>query len=206
MGWWEDHVVPRLVDLTCSQPAILELRREVCEGLAGRLIEVGFGSGLNLEALPAAVTSVDAVEPSDLAWARSAGRRSASPVPVRRIGLTGEDLDAPDAAYDGALVTFSLCTIPDPDRALAELHRVLRPGGVLHFIEHGLAPEEGVRRWQRRLEPVQRRVAGGCHLTRDPEAMVRGAGFAVAGLRHTYFAPGPAKPFGYLSWGSASRT
>ncbi|GAB3255707.1 class I SAM-dependent methyltransferase [Nocardioides dilutus] len=203
MGWWEAHVVPRLVDLTCSQPPIMELRREVCEGLSGRVIEVGFGSGLNLGVLPPEVTSLDAVEPSDLAWKRSAGRRADSKVPVERVGLAGEDLAVGDAAYDAALVTFSLCTIPDPARALAELHRVLRPGGALHFIEHGLAPDEGVRRWQRRLEPVQRRVSGGCHLTRDPEALVRGAGFAVDGVRHTYFAPGPGKPFGYLSWGRA---
>jgi len=206
MGLWENHVVPRMVDLSLSQRPVMELRREVCDGLGGRLIEVGFGSGLNLAALPAAVTSVDAVEPSDVAWARSAGRRSSCPVPVHRIGLVGEDLDAEDATYDAALVTFSLCTIPDPGRALAELHRVLRPGGELHFLEHGLAPDEGVRRWQRRLEPVQRRVAGGCHLTRDPVALVRDAGFALAGARHTYFAPGPGKPFGYLSWGRAART
>jgi SAM-dependent methyltransferase len=206
MGWWVDHVVPRVVDVSLSQPAILELRREVCAGLAGRLVEVGFGSGLNLAALPSTVTSVDAVEPSDVAWARSADRRASSPVPVRRTGLVGEDLDAEDATYDAALVTFSLCTIPDPARALSELHRVLPPGGALHFIEHGLAPDEGVRRWQRRLEPVQRRVSGGCHLTRDPEALVRDAGFTVTEVSHTYLAPGPGKPFAYLSWGRAVRS
>jgi SAM-dependent methyltransferase len=206
MGWWENHVVPRMVDISLSQRPVMELRREVCAGLAGRLIEVGFGSGLNLAALPPTVESVDAVEPSDVAWGRSAGRRSTSPVPVRRTGLVGEDLDAEDASYDAALVTFSLCTIPDPARALAELHRVLVPGGALHFLEHGLAPDEGVRRWQRRLEPVQRRVSGGCHLTRDPEALVRDAGFTPTEVRHTYLAPGPGKPFGYLSWGRAART
>jgi SAM-dependent methyltransferase len=192
MGWWEAHVVPRLVDLSCTQRPIMELRDEVCEGLRGRVIEVGFGSGLNLGALPPEVTSVGAVEPSDLAWSRSERRRA-------------EALDVEDASYDSALVTFALCTIPDADLALAELHRVLVPGGTLHFVEHGSAPDEGVRRWQRRLEPVQRRVAGGCHLTRDPEAMVRGAGFSLGGVRHTYLGGGPAKPFGYLTWGRAAK-
>jgi ubiquinone/menaquinone biosynthesis C-methylase UbiE len=206
MGWWTEHVVPRLADASLSQRSIMELREEVCQGLSGRVIEVGFGSGLNLGALPPEVTSVDAVEPADLAWARSAARRADSQVPVSRIGLDGEDLDADDATYDAALVTFALCTIPDPARALAELHRVLVPGGALHFAEHGSAPDEGVRRWQRRLEPVQRRVGGGCHLTRDPEALLRGAGFAPTEVRHAYLAPGPGKPFGYLTWGRAVRS
>jgi ubiquinone/menaquinone biosynthesis C-methylase UbiE len=205
MGWWTDHVVPRLVDVTCSQRPIMELRREVCAGLTGRVIEVGFGSGLNLGALPPEVTSVDAVEPCDLAWSRSERRRAESGVPVARIGLDGEALDAADASYDAALVSFALCTIPHPDRALAELHRVLVPGGALHFVEHGTAPDEGVRRWQRRLEPVQRRVGGGCHLTRDPEAKVRAAGFVLGEVRHTYLGGGPAKPFGYLTWATAVR-
>jgi ubiquinone/menaquinone biosynthesis C-methylase UbiE len=203
MGWWEAHVVPRLVDLTCGQAPIMKLRREVCAGLSGRVIEVGFGSGLNLDALPATVASLDAVEPSDLAWARSARRRENSPVPVDRIGLDGQDLAADDASYDAALVTFSLCTIPDPGRAVREVRRVLKPGGVLHFAEHGLAPDESVRRWQRRLEPVQRRVAGGCHLTRDPIAIIESAGFATRDVAQFYLAPGPGKPLGFLSHGRA---
>ena len=201
MGWWEAHVVPRLVDVTCGQQPIMDLRREVCEGLTGRVVEVGFGSGLNLGVLPTAVTSVDAVEPSDLAWKRSAKRRADSRVPVDRVGLDGEDLDARDAAYDSALITFSLCTVPDPGRALREVRRVLRPGGTLHFAEHGAAPEENVRRWQRRLEPVQRRVAGGCHLTRDPVALVEAAGFQTHDVAQYYLAPGPGKPFGFLTRG-----
>jgi ubiquinone/menaquinone biosynthesis C-methylase UbiE len=203
MGWWEAHVVPRLVDLTCSQQPIMELRREVCEGLSGRVIEVGFGSGLNLGALPATVTSVDAVEPSDLGWRRSESRRARSTVQVSRIGLDGQDLDAADASYDAALITFALCTIPDPARALREVRRVLRPGGVLHFAEHGSAPDENIRRWQRRIEPFQRRIAGGCHLTRDPVALIGAAGFTTEDVAQFYLAPGPGKPLGFLTRGRA---
>jgi len=199
MGWWEARVVPRLVDVTCGQRPIMELREDVCAGLTGRVLEIGFGSGLNLGVLPDAVTQVDAVEPSDLAWSRSTERRSSSRVPVERIGLDGQRIDAADATYDSALCTFSLCTIPDPALALDEVRRLLKPGGRLHFIEHGSAPDEGVRRWQRRLEPIQRRVAGGCHLTRDPVELVRDAGFSGGEVDGFYLAPGPGKPFGYLT-------
>lgn len=206
MGWWEAHVVPRMVDLACAQRPIMELRAEVCEGLRGRVIEIGFGSGLNLPSLPAAVTSLDAVEPSDVGWSRSAKRRDASALPINRIGLDGQDLAAEDSAYDAALCTFSLCTIPDPHRALSEIRRVLKPGAELHFVEHGLAPDEGIRRWQRRLEPIQRRVAGGCHLTRVPEDMMGNAGLEPSDVAHTYLGPGPGKVVGYLTWGLATRT
>ena len=205
MNWWEAHVVPRLVDVACSQRPIMDLRAGVCTGLTGRVIEIGFGSGFNLGVLPAEVSAVDAVEPSDLGWSRSAGRREAATVPVTRIGLDGQDLAAADAAYDSALCTFSLCTIPDPARALAEVRRVLKPGGALHFIEHGLAPDESVRRWQRRLDPIQRRVAGGCHLTREPEKLIRTAGLEVGDVAGRYLGPGPGKPMGYLTWGRAVR-
>lgn len=205
MGWWESHVVPRLVDLSCSQRPIMELRAEVCRGQTGRVLEIGFGSGLNLGVLPPEVTALDAVEPSDLAWTRSADRRSQSVVPVERIGLDGQTIEAGDASYDSALVTFTLCTIPDAARALAEVRRVLRPGGALHFLEHGSAPDAAVRRWQRRLEPVQRRVAGGCHLTRDPVALLETASLTTEDVAHTYLGPGPSKPFGYLTWGRAVR-
>lgn len=199
MGWWEDRVVPRVVDVTCSQPVIMKMRHDVCRGLTGRVLEIGFGSGLNLGALPGDVTQVDAVEPSDLAWSRSEERRSASRVPVARIGLDGQRIDAEDATYDSALCTFSLCTIPDPALALAEVHRLLKPGGRLHFVEHGSAPDENVRRWQRRIEPIQRRVAGGCHLTRDPVELVRAAGFSGGEVDGFYLAPGLGKPLGYLT-------
>jgi len=182
----------------------MELRQEVCRGLAGRVLEIGFGSGLNIAAYPAAVTAVDAVEPSDLAWEMSADRRARSGLPVERVGLDGERLDAADASYDAALSTFTLCTIPDVEAALAEVRRVLRPGGVLHVLEHGLAPEPNVAAWQRRLNGLQGRLAGGCHLVRNAPALLEDAGFTVGRLEQAYLpGPGVGKPWTFVSLGMA---
>ena len=201
MGWWSEHVVPRLADKSLSTSDVMDLRREVCTGLAGRVLEIGFGSGLNVDAYPAEVVSVDAVEPSDVGWQLSSERRSRSRVPVERVGLDGQRLEAGDGSYDAVLSTFTLCTIPDPMAALAEARRVLRPGGVLCVLEHGLAPDQRVATWQRRLEPLQRRLAGGCHLTRDMHALVAGAGFDVTHLETAYLdGPAVTRPwtYGYL--------
>lgn len=162
-----------------------------CAPLSGRVLEVGFGSGHNTTHYPGAVTSVAAVEPSDRAWAMSADRRRESSIPIERTGLDGQALTEEDASCDSALVTFSLCTIPEPVRALREIARVLRPGGVLAFLEHGLSPDERIARWQHRLDPIERRIAGGCELSRDIPALIRGAGFEVIDLETKYL-PGPA--------------
>ena len=188
---WDERVVPRLTDLSLRGAEVDALREAACRGLAGRVLEIGFGSGLNVPWYPSAVTAVSAVEPSDLGWRLSEPRRAASAVPVERAGLDGQRLDLPDGGHDAALITFSLCTIPDPVLALVEARRVVVPGGTLHVLEHGLAPDERVRRWQRRLEPFQRAVAGGCHLTRDVPAVVEEAGWEVTEVEQDYV-PGPA--------------
>jgi ubiquinone/menaquinone biosynthesis C-methylase UbiE len=195
---WDEHVVPRLTDLSLRSHEVGELREVACAGLAGRVLELGFGSGLNVRWYPPEVASVTAIEPSDLGWEMSGKRRARSAVPVERAGLDGQRLDLPDDSHDSALVTFSLCTIPDPLLALREARRVVRDGGRLHALEHGRAPDESVRRWQRRLEPVQRAVAGGCHLTRDIPALVEAAGWHVEDLEQAYL-PGPAvsRPWTY---------
>ncbi len=198
-GLWERRVVPRLVELSLRGHDVGELRRRTCADLHGRVLELGFGSGLNTRFYPAEVEVVDAVEPSDLGWEISERRRLRSSVPVERVGLDGQRLAVADAAYDAVLCTFTLCTIPDPAVALSEVRRVLRPGGALHLVEHGLAPTTRVQAWQRRLEPVQRRVAGGCHLTRDVAAMLSEAGFEVGGLSGAYLpGPRPARPWTYV--------
>lgn len=207
MGLWKEHVVPRLVERSCGLPMLDEWRHRACEPLHGRVLEVGFGSGLNLRHYPAEVVSVAAVEPSDLAWRISRGRRHRSRVPVERVGLDGEHIDAPDASFDDALVTFSLCSIPEPGRALAEVRRLLRAGGTLQVLEHGLAPDRRVARWQRRLEPVHKRVAGGCHLTRDVPAMLRNAGFEVTELEQRYLpTPAMGRPWAFGTLASAVPT
>lgn len=206
MGIWTDRVVPHLTDRALSTPEISELRADVCAGLSGRVLEIGFGSGLNLQHLPGEVVSVSAVEPADAGWALSERRRTRTDVPVERTGLDGQALTEPDASFDSALVTFSLCTIPDAAAALSEVRRVLRPGGRLHFLEHGLAPEPAVARWQRRLEPLQRIVFAGCHLSRDIPALVTGAGLEVEVLRAEYQpGPRPMRPWTYGYAGRAIR-
>ena len=207
MALWNDRILPRLIDRTLSTGDVMKERERVCATLRGQVIEIGFGSGLNIEKYPDSVVSVTAVEPSDEAWRLSAERRDASPVPITRSQLDGQSLGEPDGSYDAALSTYTLCTIPDALAALGELHRVLRPGGVLVFLEHGVAPEPGVARWQRRLDPLQGWVAGGCHLSRDIPALVSSAGFEITDLEQRYL-PGPklGRPWTYGYAGTAVRS
>ena len=202
---WNEHALPRLTDLTLRGHDVGRLREQACEGLRGQVLEIGFGSGLNVRFYPAEVTEVAAVEPADVAWRLSEPRRERSRVPVSRVGLDGQRLAAGDASYDAVLTTFTLCTIPDASAALGEVRRVLRPGGTVHFLEHGLAPEPGIARWQRRLEPMQRRVAGGCHLTRHTPELLDEAGFELTALSEQPL-PGPraSRPWGWLFLGRAT--
>ena len=202
MGIWGERVVPRIVNRTLDTDEVRALRVRTCAGLTGEVLELGFGSGLNVPHYPPEVISVAAVEPSDVGWRLARERLAAARVPVQRSGLDGQALPFPDASFDAALSTFTLCTIPRVDLALREVRRVLRPGGLLHFVEHGRAPDEQVRRWQQRLEPVNKRIAGGCHLGRPIDELVAGAGFVVERLER-YYLPQEPRPFAHVYEGTA---
>jgi ubiquinone/menaquinone biosynthesis C-methylase UbiE len=202
MRFYDERVVPRIINLACGGKAFGALRRQVCAGLAGDVVELGFGSGLNVPFYPPAVSRVAAVEPADLGWKLARERLAAATVPVQRAGLDGQSLEFADDSYDAALSTWTLCTIPDPGAALGELRRVLRPGGTLHFLEHGLAPDEPVRRWQRRLDPLEQALAGGCRFTVPIAEVLAAAGFTVTEL-HVFYQKGVPKFSGAYSLGVA---
>jgi len=203
MGFYREHVLPRILNKAMDNKVERATRQRVCEGLHGQVVEIGFGSGLNAPFYPAEVTKVMAIEPSKLSMQLAQRRVDQSPVAVEYAGLDGQHLDLPSGEFDAVLSTWTLCSIPDLDAALQEVRRVLKPGGTFHFVEHGHAPDEKVARMQRRLEPLNLRVLGGCHLTREITDYVERAGFVVEPL-DKYYAKGAPKPFGYTFEGRAA--
>jgi ubiquinone/menaquinone biosynthesis C-methylase UbiE len=186
MGIYADKVLPRMINVACGMKAAGPMRSRVCQGLHGQVVEIGFGSGHNVPFYPSTVSGVAAIEPADVGWQLAGKRLAATSVQVERLGLDGQALPLPDNSCDTALSTWTLCTIPDVATALSEIRRVLKPGGTLHFIEHGLAPDDRVQRWQRRIEPLQKRVFGGCHLTRPISALLTTAGFTITEVEVFY--------------------
>lgn len=190
MSLYQRHVLPRLLHLAMRQDTLLPFRRRVIGAAEGRVLEIGIGSGLNLPLYGPAVRSVIGIEPSPELLLMARERAAAASVPVELLEASAETLPLGTGNVDTVVTTWTLCTIPDAHRALAEMRRVLRPDGTLLFVEHGRAPEPGVARWQDRLDPLWSRVAGGCHLNRTIDALISGSGFRIDALANTRL-PGP---------------
>lgn len=204
MGLWRDHVLPRAVDRALDDEECAEHRRAIVAGLRGMVLELGFGSGLNLPWLPETVTRLVAVDPAVVGRKLARARLAACPIPVDFVDLHGDDLALEDASVDAVLSTWTLCTVPDAAATLAEVRRVLKPGGRLHFVEHGVSPDPDVARWQRRLNGFQRWWAGGCELIRPIDALIVGAGLRLERLTNAQMRKGP-RVAGYLYEGVAVR-
>jgi ubiquinone/menaquinone biosynthesis C-methylase UbiE len=195
------HILPRLIDLVMRGKAQSEERAKLVPLASGVVLEIGSGSGLNARFLGPGVSRVYAVDPSSALWQLGRGRLETAPAPVSFVAASGEAVPLREGVFDTVVMTWTLCSIPDAPAALAEIRRVLKPGGRLLFIEHGRAPDPSVRRWQERLTPAWRRVAGGCHLDRPIDALIAGAGFALTRVERSY-GEGP-RPFAYLYRGIA---
>jgi SAM-dependent methyltransferase len=201
-SWYERHVLPWLLDAACSLPVVAAQRLKVIPRAAGRVLEVGIGTGLNLPFYDKGrIASLVGIDPALQLHPLARRRSSRAGIPVQLEALAAERLPFAAASFDCVVCTYTLCTVPDPAAALAEMRRVLRPGGKLLFAEHGLAPEPSVARWQRRVEPWWTRVAGGCHLTRDVPLLLRDAGFR-ASIDAQYVAR--PKILAYTFWGEAT--
>lgn len=203
MGFYNDQVVPRLVNWAMRGKPINEARERALAEASGTVLEIGFGSGLNLRYYPKAVTRVLAVEPSLLSQRLAAKYIARRGLPVAFSGLDGQKLTLPDGCADCAVSTWTLCTIPDAAAALREVARVLKPGGRFLFVEHGLSPDAGVAKWQRRLDGLQHTFCGGCHLNRDMAALIGASPLKIEKLDR-YYMPGP-KTHGYLYLGAATK-
>jgi SAM-dependent methyltransferase len=202
MGLYEKHILPHLIDLACGAPELTPYRQTVVSQARGTVLEIGFGSGLNLPLLPTAVERVLAVDPSGTARKMGEKRIAAATCEVDFIGLDAERIAAATGSADCALSTFTLCSISDVAGALREVRRILKPGGVFLFVEHGRAPDPRTSRWQNRMNGLQRYLCGGCNLNRDIAGLVRDAGFALRDLDVGY-APGLPRTHAYLYTGVA---
>jgi ubiquinone/menaquinone biosynthesis C-methylase UbiE len=172
MGWYENRVLPRVMDKATGSKGFDELRQQVTKELFGEVLEIGFGSGTNVKFFPDSVTKVYAVDPALLGRDIAAPRIAKRGIPVEYVGLDGASIDLPDHSVDCALSTLTLCTIPDVAQALREVHRVLKPGGKFYLFEHGLSKQPRKQKWQHRLNPIEKFVAGGCHLNRDIDKLI----------------------------------
>lgn len=202
MGLYARFIFPRVCDWLLGQPAVEQHRRDLLAGVDGTVLEIGFGTGLNLPCYPAHVRKITMVDPN-IGMHRLAKRRiERSGIEIDQRQLGGEALPFADGAFDCVVSTFTLCSIPEVNRAMSEVYRVLKPSGRFLFLEHGLSPEPAVQKWQRRLDWFEQCVADGCHLDRDIRALVAGQPFAAVDVANSYLERMP-KTHGYLYRGTA---
>jgi ubiquinone/menaquinone biosynthesis C-methylase UbiE len=190
MGFYDDQIVPRILNFAMAMPFIQDERKKCLTGVHGRVLEVGFGSGHNLPFYPEGVEKIMAVDPSEVSAKLAKARIAKADFPVEYLTLKGEEIPAPDASFDTAVSTFTLCSIPDAPAALKQIYRVLKPGAEFHFVEHGRSPDITVQRWQDRLNGLQQFICGGCHLNRDIEQLIRASGLEIVSIDKSY-AQGP---------------
>jgi len=190
MGLYKNCILPRGMDKAMSTPEHQTLRAQTTTGLHGDVLELGFGSGLNVEFYPDAVTRVWVAEPSKVGMSLAAERISERGIEIEVSSLDGARLPLDDNSIDSALSSWTLCTIPDLATALAEVRRVLKPGGAFHFVEHGLSPDVKVAKWQNRMNWAQRIYAGGCNLNRPIRIDLQEAGFEIEDMRNFYMESG----------------
>ncbi|MDR3500548.1 MAG: class I SAM-dependent methyltransferase [Parvibaculum sp.] len=203
MGLYEKHIVPHLINCACGSKPIRYQRKKVVPLAEGTVLEIGIGTGLNLPYYDGSkVKKVIGLDPSEASWKLAGERAKDLPFPVEFVGLPGEQIPLDDKSVDTVLVTFSLCTIPDPAKALEGMRRVLRPGGKLIFCEHGAAPDADVLKWQNRINPVWKVLFGGCNLNRKMPAIIEGSGFKISDLQ-TMYLPSTPRFAGFNYWGVA---
>lgn len=199
--WYDVHLLPYLLDFACGLAPITRQRQLVVPRAFGDVLEIGIGTGLNLAHYDVSrVAKLVGVDPAEQMHRLTRRRSRQAGIALELSTLSAQALALPAASFDCVVCTYTLCSVSDPAAALAEVRRVLRPGGLLLFAEHGLAPEPAVARWQARLEPVWRHLAGGCHLTRDVPRLLEHAGFSCSCQCGYVLRP---KALGYNFWGQA---
>ena len=203
MGIYSSYLLPKIVHWSCRQKPNRKQRQKIVPKATGSVLEIGIGSGLNLPFYdPDLVTSVTGIDPSLEMWEEHEVKPGALPFDFEFVQSRAEKLPFEGDRFDSAVITYSLCTIPGPDEALDELRRVLKPGGTLYFCEHGRAPDPSVEKWQNRVNPLWKRLGGGCNLNRDIPALVTDNGFSIIRME-TMYIPG-WKPASFNYWGSAT--
>lgn len=205
MSFYEDRILPHIIDRACSMGQVMKLRSQIVPQAKGRVLEVGMGSAINMEFYDVdQVEMVYGLEPSEGMRRKAQTNLARSPVRVEWLGLPGEEIPLEDQSVDTVLLTFTLCTIPDWNAALQQMRRVLKPGGELLFLEHGESPDDSIRKWQNRITPGWKKLAGGCHLNRNIADLIRHAGFEIVELENLYVPKAP-KIAGYIYKGRARR-